>query len=393
MIAVLATLWRIASALLVDGRTSTGDSQLYLDLARNLLAQGGIVVHEPYIGIDVRGFYPPLYPVLLAGWGAVAGFSTASLLVLNTAIDGAAASVIARIGRQLGHAPAGRAAATLYLLWPSVLLSVPLAQKEGLGTLLVLALALGWLDAFARAGRRTSLTIGLAAGALALTQPGQAPLALLFGLALLPALGWRRLLATGVPAAAVAAVAMTPWWIRNALLFGRFVPLTTVSGLSLWVGSSKGATGGWMPYPAAPAGVDEIAYSKAMGHIASRWIAEHPLETLRLYAAKFARAVALGQSGIARLAAMRPPLAATGLLLPLTHGSHQLLLGGAAARAAFARTPGQRRLLLLTLAGIAQLLLFALPFEFAERHREFLTPFLLLLVLSRSDEADPAINA
>ena len=383
LVALLVVAWRVASALLVDGRASPGDSQLYLDLARNLLAGHGLVVHEPYVGIDVRGFYPPLYPLLLAGWGAVAGFSTASLLVLSTAIDAAAGWLIGRLGAWLGHERSGRSAAALYLLWPSVVLSAPLAQKEGLGTLLILALALGWLGA-AQARRGAWLVVGSTAAALALTQPGQAPLALLFGLAVLPWLGWRRLFATGLPAAALAALAMTPWWLRNWLVFGRFVPLTTVSGLSLWVGSSKGATGGWMPYPRAPAGTGEIAYAQAMGGIATRWIEAHPGETLRLWAAKFVRAVALGQGGIARLAAMRPPPADTGLLLPLAHGAQLLLLAGAAVAAPLTRTAGQRQLLLLTLAGLAQLLLFALPFEFAERHREFLLPFLLLLVLTAS---------
>lgn len=380
IVATLAITLRIGSAFLAAGRVSTGDSQLYLDLARNLLAGRGLVVHEPFVGLDVRGFYPPLYPLLLAGWSSIAGLSTASLTVLSTLTDAAAALLIARIGARLGMAGAGHRAAALYLIWPSVLLSAPLAQKEGLATLLVLALALAWLHAEERQWR-TPIALGLAAAALALTQPGQAPLAALFGLALLPWLGWRGLLATGLPAAAVAALAMTPWWLRNALLFGRFVPLTTVSGLSLWVGSSKGATGGWMPYPRAPIGVDEVTYAEAMGRIASRWVAAHPVETIRLWAAKFVRAVGLGQGGVARLAAMHPPLVVTGLLLPLAQAAHLLLLTGASVGAALARTPGQRRLLLLTLAGVAQLLLFALPFEFAERHREFLLPFLLLLAV------------
>ena len=108
-------------------------------------------------------------------------------------------------------------AALLYLIWPTALLSAPLAQKEGLGVLLIVALALGWVRAVRgeSAGWRRAVAIGLPAASLALLQPGQAPLAILFGAALLPMIGWRRLATIGIPAAAVAIAALVPWWIRN----------------------------------------------------------------------------------------------------------------------------------------------------------------------------------
>ena len=370
-VGVTIVAWRLGSGWLAAGRWSPGDSMQYLLLARHLLAGDGLVVREAYMGVDVRGFYPPAYPLLLAGWGAVAGVGTASLLVLSALIDGAAAVLIERTGRALGCARAARAAA-LYLLWPPVVMDAPLAAKEGLGTLLAVALALGWVTA---ARRGAAWRIGLPAAALALCQPGLAPLAGLWGLALMPARGWRTTLRAGVSAALVAGAAMVPWWLRNWAVFGRFVPLTTASGLSLWVGSHAGATGGWEAYPARLRGLDELAYAQAAGRIARDWIVAEPLAAARLWAGKLVRALTLSTGGVERLAAMRPALAPA-LLLPMTAGAQALLTGGA--------TLARRRpaiLLALVAAGIAQLLLFALPFELAERHRMFLTPFLLLLAL------------
>jgi high-affinity Fe2+/Pb2+ permease len=51
------------------------------------------------------------------------------------------------------------------------------------------------------------------------------------------------------------------------------------------------------------------------------------------------------------------------------------------------RTPGFMMLLLLLAACGAQLVLFNLWFEFGERHREFVTPFLLLIISYGLSEA------
>ena len=146
--AVVAVAWRLGSMALAEPRVSPGDSHWYLVLAHNVLIGRGLVVDEPYMHQAVRAFFPPLYPLLLAGWTAVIGMSSPSLLLLSTLIDAVAALLIARVGARLGAASAGRATALLYLIWPSVLFSAPLAQKEGLEVLLAMAQALAWIEAW-----------------------------------------------------------------------------------------------------------------------------------------------------------------------------------------------------------------------------------------------------
>jgi hypothetical protein len=382
--AAVALAWRLASMALAAPRVSPGDSHWYLVIAHNVLIGRGIVVDEPYMHLAVRAFFPPLYPVLLAGWTAVAGMSTLSLLVLSTAIDVAAALLIVRVGARLQAAPAGRAVALLYLVWPSTLFSAPLAQKEGLEVLLVMAQALGWIDAWQgrSAGWRRAVAIGVPAGLLALAQPGLALLGLLFGLALLPRLGVAKLLATGVPAAGVAVLVLLPWWWRNYLVFGQFVPLTSAGGISLWVGNSPGASGNWQPYPAELTGLPELAYTKAAGAIAWAWMQAHPIEDARLTLAKFLRATGLGEFGLVRLSAMRPALpSSVGAALFLTgHLAHVAMLAAGAVTLGRRRDENTAIQAALVLACVAQLLLFGVWLEFGERHREFMTPLLLLPV-------------
>ncbi|WP_353203808.1 glycosyltransferase [Sphingomonas sp.] len=374
---------RVAFALLAVWRTSTGDPNAYLNLAKGLLAGHGLVIYDPFFGSAWRALFPPLYPVLLAGWGALFGFSTPSVLALGTLTDTATAWLIVLLGTRLGSAVAGRRAAWLYLLWPSVLFSAPLAQKESLCALLVLTLALTWVQH--HPGWRGAVALGVPAGLLALTQPGAAPLAALFGIVLVGRIGLWPVLATGLRGAVVAGIVLLPWWIRNGMLFHAFVPLTTASGASLWIGNNPDATGNWEPPPIALKGIPEMACGPRIQAIALEWIRTHPAGFVRLTATKFVRACGVAEFGVTRLVAMGPPfphLLAAGLW-PIAQLSHLALLGGAAAR--LGRVPAT--LVLLIAACGLHLLLFGVWFEFGERHREFVTPFLLLALCWSYDDA------
>ncbi|MDF0487139.1 glycosyltransferase [Sphingomonas sp. H39-1-10] len=377
MALVIAAL-RFGSATLADGRISPGDPHAYVELARNLVLHGDFGVYESYLNLYCRAFYPPLYPLLLAGWGAVLGFSTGSLLAFGTLIDGAAAMLIALLGARLGSGAAGCRAAWLYLIWPSVVLSAPLAAKEGFCALLVLAIALAWLGQ--GKGWRAAIVLGGLAGLLALTQPGQAPLAALIGLMLARRIGIRSVIRRGLMALPVAVLVMLPWWARNWLVFGMFVPLTSAGGLSLWVGNNAQATGNWIEYPPGLRDLPEIIVGKRAAALAVDWIRSDPAGFVRLTLTKFVRACGVSIFGVVRLEAMSPTIGRTlaAVLWPVSHLSHAALLALAAWRAGSRAVPGA--LLLLIAACALQLALFGVWFEFGERHRDFVTPFLLLLL-------------
>lgn len=376
LLLALALVLRIAVAAISAGRLSPGDPHAYLVLAQGLLAGRGLVLYEPYFGSEWRALFPPAYPVLLAGWGAIAGFSTMALLALGTLTDLAASAFLFRLGERLGSATAGRRAAWLYAIWPSVLFSAPLAQKESLCALFVVLLAQAWLTP--RAGWRGAVALGVPAGLLALTQPGEAPLAVLFGLILSGQMARWRILTFGLRGAAVAALVMLPWWMRNWALFHAFVPLTSASGASLWIGNNPTATGNWEPPPVALKGLPELTYNARIRAIAVTWIDQHPIAFARLTAAKLVRATGIGVFGITRLTAMHPPLPAAlaTMLWPVAQLAQIVLLGAAAFRQSRIPMP----LLLLVAACVLQWLLFGVWFEFGERHREFATPFLLLVL-------------
>ena len=379
---VIVTVRSLITLIFIN-RVPGGDAFYYPEIAGNLLSGRGYVVDEPYIGPGLRAFYPPAYPTLLAGWGFLGGFSAISYATLNLLIDGTCAVLVARLGKRLAMPLGGRAAAWLYLLWPSILLSAPLAQKEGMCNILVLSLALFWTSVDkSRPLWKNALFLGIPAGLLALTQPAQAPLAALFSFFLIRFVGWKKLLVLGMSGGVVAAVVLLPWWIRNWLIFGAFVPLTTASSVSLWIGNNPDATGNWMPTPKQFYGEPERLYMAHVRQLAVSWIETHPFEFIRLSVTKMIRATAIACTGLVRIEGLTPSvMSVTTMLFPLAQGVHIALLGGVAAVVQTARrTPGFMMLLLLLAACGAQLVLFNLWFEFGERHREFVTPFLLLII-------------
>ncbi|MBX9731627.1 MAG: glycosyltransferase [Sphingomonas sp.] len=383
MLALGIIALRLCFGALVLGRLSTGDADIYPVIARQLLAGQGLNFDQADMGERVFALYPPFYPVLLAAWGAVTGFSTWSLIAMNMLVDCSAAWLIMQIGTALKAPAAGRSAAFLYLIWPSVLFSAPLAQKEGVAIALILLLALVWIRQSQQAagGWRGALALGVPAGLLAMTQPGQAPLAALFGLMLVGRIGVRRLISFGLAGAGVAVIVMLPWWVRNWLVFGAFVPLTSAGGISFWIGNNPDATGNWMPQPEAWRGLPEIDYARRASGEAMAWIKGHPADFVRLTIAKFLRAAGVSQFGLFRISIMAPAIspALAAMLFPLSFGAHWLMLGAGAVSLRLRQVPGIWVMTLLLIAGFVQLALFGVWFEFGERHREFLTPFLLLL--------------
>ena len=375
-----AILLRLAALWIAWGRDQTGDSHSYLVLADQLLAGHGLALLDPFLRVEVRAIYPPLFPILLAGIGALVPLSLPTIALINLAIDALTALLIRRLGTEGNARVAGSLAAALYLLLPANIALTPIAHKEGLVNLFVAATAILLIRLARIGGGRDAIALGLVAGLLALTQPALAPLPILFALFMLPAFGTRRgwfraMLVT----AAVAVLVMVPWWVRNYLLFDRFVPLTTSGGGTLLIGATPASDGTYIPPPADVRHLGELGASAAMAREAWAIIAADPLGFAGRAAAKLWRAMILDDWAAAKLMWMQPA-AYRGIAVAwgaIGAATHLALLALAAVGIALRRWRDPLRL--LTLAALAQILLFGPWFEFGQRHRYFLGPLLVLL--------------
>jgi 4-amino-4-deoxy-L-arabinose transferase-like glycosyltransferase len=372
----------------LEGVQTGNDYAAYLALAGGLLDGSGLVAGTAHYGA-VTGMYPPLYPLVLAGAGALFGVNSGSVLLVNGLIDFGAAALILAIAGRLDQAPAGRAAAALYLLWPNAILSAPLAQKEGLTILIALLLAWFFLRALRDGpGQRAAAGFGVTAALLALCQPALFPFPALLALMLLPSLGRRRLAAFLARALPFALAAMLPWWIRNWLVFGTFVPFTTSMGASLLV-AAQGAHQTLGPDLASPS---EPARSSALAGRATALIAQDPFGFLYHRGAAAVRALATESDLANRLSGFTPPYRWAPLMPPALQLSHVAALG--LAFWSFAKG-GARPLAPILAAAWLQMFLIQPWFELGERHRMFVMPFILLaaaIALAAFARASPRLG-
>ena len=377
----VALAMRLFALWLAGGATHYGDPLNYLRLATALSGGHGLALPDPAGGWTPTGYFPPALPLLLAAVALIVPLAPTTLLIVNTVIDAVAALLLGRLVAQLGRRELSMPLSLAYLLWPSIAFMAPLAYKEGLIIALLLAMLVALLEQSRRNGYRWAALGGFAGGALVLTQPSLAPLLPLLFLVFWKRFGGlRRWLWISACAAAAALLVMLPWWIRNAMIFGEFIPFTTSGGLALWVGAHPSGGMVWqLPSP--------------------EWAPRGELEAGRLAAAEAWRIIVADPGGYAVRCLVKFPLSfvqsnwALDQLLLAPEAPHKALaksvllrfgptlieLGaGVLALSALVRRPRSAPALLLW-ACLAQIMLFSIWFEFSERHRLFMTPFILIL--------------
>ena len=368
----LGAAFRIGLLCASYGWFPNGDPLNYLALAQSVAAGNGLVRYESIYGGELRAFYPPLYPLML---GVLHATSQPAILAVNFAIDLCATLVLVRLATSLTNQTFGRLIGAAYVLWPLNILSATAPQKEGLSALLVILSAHLLVNASRRPSIITPVLFGGLVGLLGLTQPALLPLPGLLALVLFKRFEpriWARVVVISV---AACALVMLPWWVRNYIIFGEFVPLTTSGGLSLWVGAFS-PTGGWIPPKETFLVGSEIEIGRLAAREAWLWIQQHPAEYLLHCVMKVVRTLLGVGWALDRLLIttqmpveiMKPPILALNVLLSAA-AAVGLVIGRGVSRA-------------LLLACIVHLFVFQMWFEVAERHAYYLIPFMMLCAVA-----------
>lgn len=271
------------------------DEQLYWELALSMSHGEGYL--EGGVPSTSR---PPGYPLVIAPLQRIAErpilpkVANVLFLVVTAMLVGAIARLIS------GSSRAVPLSYGIILLFPIVHYSSGTLYPQIFGSMLF-ALIVYVLIRFP--GRRwAQLVAGLSFGLLMLAVPAFLLMAPLLAAYLVWPGGegrsWRDRLREGVPGVAVfiiaTALVLAPWIARNAVVFGKFIPLSTNSGLMLIQGNSEGAgpnsgpTTDFSNYvqEARAAGMNRIETDAFFRRSALAWIAEHPGKALRLYLLK-----------------------------------------------------------------------------------------------------------
>jgi len=200
-------------------------------------------------------FWPPGYPIFLAGVFKVFGSSLEVAKATNIVLWTVTTALVYLLGLKLdGRATAAVAAFTV-ALFPEFILFANLASSENLFIPLVLAGALVFSPKSKMSGPpdwKRSLLAGLLLGFAVIVRTTAILLPPLMALVLVL---WYRSRPAFISACLlVAAFAITPvaWMARNAVVMGSPV-LSTNGGISLWTGNNPLATGGYRLKGPSPA--------------------------------------------------------------------------------------------------------------------------------------------
>lgn len=310
-ILVIGLLIRLAAAVWWETRIAEGerfffgDSLSYEVLARQIAHGKDFVYGDTYIART------PGYPLLLAPFYWLSDEPPTLLLRLVGILCGTLTiGLAAWLGRMLYGPTAGVIAAGLVTFYPgAIAMSVFVLSEAPFAPLMLLNL--GWLIVALRSDR-TGRTLqfaalsGMAFGLAILMRPSwlmfpffAAPIGLIFY-----ADRQRQLLSYAV-AAVVAVAVLMPWWVRNYVVAGKFVPTTLQVGASLYDGISPMATGAsdmrYVPQfreellaeeaetEAALPGIFESRLDDKMKQAAIDWARQNPAKVLKLAMVKFWR--------------------------------------------------------------------------------------------------------
>ena len=223
-----------------------GDSHSYWTLAENLSAGK----HYEYGSENARVFRAPLYPLFLTPFAA---FSESSQGVLAARITGCvlgtfAVYLIVVLAKRLGGSCAGIGAGVVAACYPAAMGMSFLILSEMLFIPLMLLHLICWQNAYSSPERSRQLLDaglgGLCAGLAVLARPSWLlfiPFSTMVGVA--TSKNRSKHLLIGCMSAVTLAITMSPWWVRNYVTTGKFVPTTLQVGPSLYDGLHASATG------------------------------------------------------------------------------------------------------------------------------------------------------
>jgi 4-amino-4-deoxy-L-arabinose transferase-like glycosyltransferase len=280
------------------------DTDIYWYLARMIRA--GEPFEVTYWGnLPHFALRTPGYPLFLAGCQALFGERTLVVRLAQAMLGALTVWLVYKLTARLTGATSwviALSAAVLAAIDPYSVVTSALILSEAVFIPLMLAslwgLAVIWpsgKEAPTKRWRLPAIGAGLAFGAAVLVRPSWTlfvPATLLAWL-VVSASGKRLIAFKGTVVILLAASAvMAPWWIRNARVFGRFVPTALWMGASLYDGLNPHATGAsdmdFMNDPEFwPLG--ELEQDALLRDRALEFVRERPGQALRLAVVKLGR--------------------------------------------------------------------------------------------------------
>ena len=289
---LLAVLLGRVAFVVFFGDTLSLKASGYDDYAVHLMEGRGFTRFDDRTG---DSDLPPLYPLLLAGVYMLFGRSPIPVACVQIVADLLTTFLIYLIGRRLGGERVGLVSAALYGCYPYLLFQHRTVNDTGIFIcLLVTAI---WLSYRARDSQNAwyAAAVGAVLGLAALTKTFVILSIPLLTLAWRRSLGFRESIRFTLVSGLCLLAVVSPWVIRNTLLHGQFVFVSTNGGSNLQQGNNPcvadylahGWDAQWVNCLAdPPSGMSEVQVDRWRWRQATRYLWDHPTEWPRLFGIK-----------------------------------------------------------------------------------------------------------
>ncbi|MCL4499423.1 MAG: glycosyltransferase family 39 protein [Chloroflexi bacterium] len=279
----LAFMLRLAWAIKVKA-PPISDFQIY-DLVGLSVSKGAGFT----LGGQPMSAWGPGYPAFLGTLYFLVGHSIGAAKLANALFGGVSALLLFFIGQRVFGLWAGALSGLMLAVYPEHLYYSALLASENLFIPLLLGSILLYLIGREQSDWRIIGAAGLLLGAGTLVRPAGVVVPAAFAFwELVTWEGFRKVAIRLAVFGVAMIILIAPWTIRNYYTFNGFVPLSTSSGVSLWMGFNQHATGGYY-FPSSPQenpfyGMTDVVKEDERGRqLGLHFIQEHPGKALKLY--------------------------------------------------------------------------------------------------------------
>jgi 4-amino-4-deoxy-L-arabinose transferase-like glycosyltransferase len=277
------------TVLVAPWNSKVFDDQFYYHFEPALLAHGRGFIEPVFASIGrvvPTAEHAPFYPVVLAGLAKLGGTGEVIQRLAGTVFGAGTIAAVGLLGRRFAGDRAGLLAAGIAAVYPILITADGALMSESLYGLLVALSLLAAYRLLDAPSPRRGVVLGGLVGLAALTR-GEG--ALLLVLLLIPLVRRPRGARMAAVACATFLIVLAPWTVRNWVVFGRFVPVSTDTGAVIggancdqtYYGPNIGAWDYLCNQPSPGNEADESAREQSIGlHYASHHLRRLPIVVL-----------------------------------------------------------------------------------------------------------------
>jgi len=282
---LVALLLRL-SYVIITNIEPISDARVYDITAQNLVAGKGY-----YNEYGLRAYRAPGYPLFLSAIFLSFGINNLPVQIIQAIIGSLTCIIWYLIGKELNNPKGGIITALLISFYLPLIRYCELLLSETLFIFLLSLAFFGILRSLKQSSFLLNITIGILLSISMLVRPIIA-LFLLFVLIFVSLVSFEKK-ANRIKDVAVIAfsiiIVVSPWTIRNYVVFKKFVPLTTNGGINFYIGNNSNATGTYyIPenWSKTFYGLSETERNQKGYEEGSKFIRQNPYRFLKLFVKK-----------------------------------------------------------------------------------------------------------